>query len=170
MYGQSSNQVCEVPVSVVGADGGSEAMSSLQNGGMDDSERSRVSRPYGSRWTLDDMLTAHRIMQNALRRGTLVRYPCEVCGDPKSEGHHDNYDQPLDIKWLCRTHHAARHRLVGKLVNYNIQRNSEVCALKICFRCGAEWDHYEKGSAIRCAKCKSPYGNRLKDEKKEPTK
>jgi len=41
----------------------------------------------------------------AVRNGELVRMPCEICGNPKSEGHHSDYSQPLKIVWLCRRHH-----------------------------------------------------------------
>lgn len=44
-----------------------------------------------------------------LRRGLLVRQPCEVCGG-EAEMHHDDYDKPLDVRWLCRDHHLACHR------------------------------------------------------------
>ena len=45
----------------------------------------------------------------ALYRGDLIRQPCEVCGNPKTDAHHPNYDEPLRVDWLCRLHHAARH-------------------------------------------------------------
>jgi hypothetical protein len=48
-------------------------------------------------------------VHNALRRGEMVRLPCEVCGEPRSEGHHDDYTKPLDVRWLCRTHHVEHH-------------------------------------------------------------
>jgi hypothetical protein len=32
-----------------------------------------------------------------------------VCGR-KGERHHDNYDRPLEVRWLCRTHHSEVHR------------------------------------------------------------
>jgi hypothetical protein len=34
--------------------------------------------------------------------------PCEVCDAP-GERHHDDYDKPLDIRWLCRAHHGETH-------------------------------------------------------------
>jgi hypothetical protein len=46
----------------------------------------------------------------AIRYGRVARGPCEVCGDPKSQGHHDDYDQPLAVRWLCSRHHADQHR------------------------------------------------------------
>ena len=53
---------------------------------------------------------AHLTTQNALRLGILERQPCEVCGAEKSEAHHPDYDRPLEVQWLCRAHHRARHR------------------------------------------------------------
>jgi hypothetical protein len=40
------------------------------------------------------------------RRGKLIPKPCEVCGDPKVEKHHDDYTKPLEVRWLCKRHHA----------------------------------------------------------------
>ena len=47
---------------------------------------------------------------NALRAGLIVRKPCEVCGKEKAHAHHDDYSRPLDVRWLCTTHHAEWHR------------------------------------------------------------
>lgn len=43
---------------------------------------------------------------NALSRGKLTKLPCEICGDPESEMHHWDYAKPLDVTFLCKTHHA----------------------------------------------------------------
>jgi hypothetical protein len=40
---------------------------------------------------------------------TLKRMPCEVCGAQKVEAHHDDYSKPLDVRWLCKKHHAEHH-------------------------------------------------------------
>lgn len=45
----------------------------------------------------------------ALKMGKIQRQPCEVCGDPKSEAHHEDYAKPLDVKWLCFFHHRVAH-------------------------------------------------------------
>ncbi len=52
---------------------------------------------------------ARRIAGKALRDGTLVRQPCEVCGEPASHGHHEDYAKPLEVRWLCARHHGQRH-------------------------------------------------------------
>lgn len=56
---------------------------------------------------------AHLALTAAIRRGELVRGPCEVCGDPMTDGHHDDYSKPLDVRWLCRTHHIEHHKEAG---------------------------------------------------------
>lgn len=43
-------------------------------------------------------------------RGKLAKMPCEKCGTPDSEKHHDDYEKPLDVRWLCRACHLAEHR------------------------------------------------------------
>ena len=50
-----------------------------------------------------------RIMFNHyLRDNHIERQPCEICG-AKAEAHHDNYDKPLDVRWLCFKHHRQWH-------------------------------------------------------------
>ena len=47
---------------------------------------------------------------NAVRVGLIIRQPCSVCGETKSEGHHEDYSKPLDVIWLCNKHHRERHK------------------------------------------------------------
>jgi hypothetical protein len=44
------------------------------------------------------------------RRGKLVKRPCEECGSQDSQKHHDDYEKPLQVTWLCRPCHLAEHR------------------------------------------------------------
>jgi hypothetical protein len=48
---------------------------------------------------------AHNLVQVAVKTGKLLRQPCEVCNAPKAIAHHDDYDKPLDVGWLCKLHH-----------------------------------------------------------------
>jgi hypothetical protein len=69
-----------------------------------------------------DRIRARDAVHGALRAGRLKRLPCEVCGSPKSEAHHDDYSKPLCVRWLCRPHHRqadAERRLIqdGEVVS-----------------------------------------------------
>ena len=47
----------------------------------------------------------------AIRNGDLVRQPCEVCGTTRNiNAHHDDYEKPLEVRWLCASHHVRHHR------------------------------------------------------------
>lgn len=52
---------------------------------------------------------AHRMLNNYVRDGKIIRKPCQVCGNEKSQGHHEDYSKPLDVIWLCAKHHTELH-------------------------------------------------------------
>jgi hypothetical protein len=70
---------------------------------------------------------AHKLVAEARKAGTLLRGPCEVCGDPWAVAHHDDYNKPLAVRWLCFHHHMRHHaalrprqpRAVEALLTYN---------------------------------------------------
>lgn len=53
---------------------------------------------------------ARRAVSAALARGALVRTPCVVCGNPEVQGHHPDYDRPLEVVWLCVLDHDQLNR------------------------------------------------------------
>ena len=53
---------------------------------------------------------AHNAVARALRIGKLIPLPCERCGDENSLAHHEDYDKPLDVMWLCQPCHKQRHK------------------------------------------------------------
>ncbi len=57
-----------------------------------------------------EKIRAGQIVQNALRSGKLEKQRCEVCGDQNGHAHHEDYNKPLEVIWLCRKHHLQRHR------------------------------------------------------------
>lgn len=48
-------------------------------------------------------------LREAVKAGKVKKLPCRVCGDVKSEGHHEDYSKPFDVIWLCKVHHAEVH-------------------------------------------------------------
>lgn len=56
----------------------------------------------------------HNAVARATKAGTLIKQPCDVCGDEKSVAHHEDYDRPLDVTWLCQPCHKARHKEIDE--------------------------------------------------------
>jgi hypothetical protein len=52
---------------------------------------------------------AQSAVARAIKGGHITRKPCEVCGDPKSHAHHDDYSKPLEVRFLCALHHRRWH-------------------------------------------------------------
>ncbi len=50
-------------------------------------------------------IQAKNILNSMVRCGFVKRLPCQVCGEIKSEAHHDDYNEPLLVRWLCSSHH-----------------------------------------------------------------
>lgn len=58
-----------------------------------------------------EKVAAHRAVQEAVRSGRLVRpSTCGACGAScQPHAHHEDYSQPLSVRWLCRSCHLAHH-------------------------------------------------------------
>jgi hypothetical protein len=61
-----------------------------------------------------DRAKARWATSNAIRDGRLLRGCCEVCGDERPEAHHDDYSNPLSVRWLCHSHHVQHHMSVAR--------------------------------------------------------
>lgn len=47
---------------------------------------------------------------------SLAEKPCEECGrEDMVHAHHENYDEPLKVRWLCPKHHSERHKEMRRL-------------------------------------------------------
>ena len=60
-----------------------------------------------------EKVNAGRRLLYAISIGKIMRCPCQVCGDTNSQGHHDDYSKPLEVRWLCPQHHTEVHQLGG---------------------------------------------------------
>jgi len=55
---------------------------------------------------------ARNILNRAVNSGRIKKETCEVRGCLEAvEAHHDDYNKPLNIRWLCIRHHNEFHRL-----------------------------------------------------------
>lgn len=52
---------------------------------------------------------AHYLTTNAVRDGRLRKEPCLFCGADKVHAHHRDYDDPLNVIWLCPKCHHRLH-------------------------------------------------------------
>jgi len=60
---------------------------------------------------------AHGKVAYAIKMGDLSAKSCEVCSEPITEGHHDDYAKALDVRWLCAICHNKWHKENGEGLN-----------------------------------------------------
>jgi hypothetical protein len=57
----------------------------------------------------------------AIKKGEITRQPCLICQSSEVEAHHSDYNKPIDVTWLCVTHHKAWHRVFDPIRYTEIQ-------------------------------------------------
>ena len=61
------------------------------------------------------MATAHRLLEEELRKGNIKPEECYFCGSTKFiDGHHYDYSKPLEVVWMCKKCHKRFHLLLKK--------------------------------------------------------
>ena len=86
-----------------------------QSGGDDARPIDKPPPSSQAKWNSNNPLArlAHAYVRQALKLGQLSRQPCEVCGAEPTDAHHDDYDRPRIVRWLCRLHHRQHHSGIG---------------------------------------------------------
>lgn len=90
-------------------------------------------RKYQNRYLMekrksgDKKFLARHILFLAVKGGMIIRpEACSQCNEKeKIEGHHYDYDKPLDVIWLCQGCHRALHRKLKNEVENANQRISK---------------------------------------------
>lgn len=80
-------------------------------------ERIKAATEIVRAWRAEDSrrALAHSLVAKAIRNGQLDRSPCVRCGEVKSLAHHEDYDHPLEVMWLCQPCHKQRHKELKQL-------------------------------------------------------
>ena len=71
-----------------------------------------------------ERIKANGKLNRVVKRGLIIKLPCNVCKDVKTVAHHDDYNKPLDVIWLCEIHHKERHRLINN-GTINVQHSTD---------------------------------------------
>lgn len=118
----------------------------------EDNKEKFFERARKSRAKYPDEKRARSIINCMIARGKLVKEPCEVCGNPKADAHHDDYNKPLDVRWLCREHHAEWHSK-NEPIRATHKRN--------CCECGQEFVYIHNRQKYCSDKCKKEANKKL---------
>ena len=82
---------------------------SMTSAGRESHRRAHRKQRNKPGWKLKSK--AYNMVKRSVDSGNMARLPCEVCGSINNiQGHHDDYDKPLSVIWLCSQHHAERHK------------------------------------------------------------
>lgn len=91
-------------------------------------EQKTAKREYVRKYRIEQKkkTDAHNKVNYAVKTGALIKNEiCDFCGDRKKlSGHHEDYDKPLDVFWLCTGCHAKRHTALNML--QEIKKNAEL--------------------------------------------
>jgi hypothetical protein len=79
-------------------------------------EKKKIKRQYYLKWSKTENAkkynTSRKAVYNALKKGILIKpNKCTLCfREEKLEGHHPDYNKPLEVVWLCKKCHGIVHR------------------------------------------------------------
>jgi predicted Zn-ribbon and HTH transcriptional regulator len=135
-----------------------------------------VNKTVATKWSeipVEKKRSAHVIYAAAIKAGTLIRKTeCEDCGstsDRKLHGHHEDYDKPLDVVWLCHPCHRRRHSYIMsglKIKSAGAEVRKDINGVPVivkrkCLRCAYAWFPKKPQPPRVCPSCKSAWWDAL---------
>lgn len=102
---------------------------------------------------------ARSLTRQAWLDGRIVKTPCEICGNTEVQAHHDDYNKPLEVRWMCTKCHKQWH-----LHNNPIRPRHE----RKCIICGREFKFtkYHKKYCSEECRYKGMLANNRKSNRK----
>jgi len=113
---------------------------------------------------------AGHLVERAIKKGALVRPKrCEKCerggeftdGRTAIQGHHDDYNKPLDVRWLCQACHHQWHKNNSAVLcdtSLVIAKEKKPNKPKICVFCGKSYTHPNKRKLCCSRSCATSHG------------
>lgn len=79
----------------------------------------------------------------AIKKGKLKKQPCIFCGSTdRIEAHHNDYEKPFEVVWLCNQHHKIWHYVLKRVKPIIIKQ----CADEIIDTCVRYLEKVELGA------------------------
>jgi len=67
------------------------------------------------------MVLAYKVVNDFIKANDISRLPCQICGNPKIETHHHDYEKPLLVNFLCRKcHKRVQNNIIPAPVQINL--------------------------------------------------
>lgn len=89
---------------------------------------------------------ARKILRKAVLGGIMEKGRCAICGSDNTQGHHEDYDKPLDVIWLCDEHHKVFEK-VKRILNYRLHPErkalDEKKVRKVLLQARKDWENDE---------------------------
>jgi hypothetical protein len=58
---------------------------------------------------------AHWWVARAVKNGIIKKEDCAICSNPNVQAHHEDYNEPLEVIWLCPIHHRRIEQIKSML-------------------------------------------------------
>lgn len=68
-----------------------------------------------------------QMTHRAIRKGILKKGLCEVCRSNDVQAHHDDYNNPMLVRWVCLNHHTEIHKILDEKAKKNKKTKIEGC-------------------------------------------
>lgn len=76
-----------------------------------------------------EKISSQKKLRYAIKTGKIKRLKCEICKGI-SQAHHNDYDKPLNVIWLCAKHHKRLHLIFPMEKLKNKRKKSIIKLLK----------------------------------------